>query len=275
MRSNSRPAKKRRRKNVKLRPNPEGRILVAVLLALSLGLSLCYILYDAPRWSGRLEENPYGPGDFALVDGYLTCTAGPSRRGLDVSEYQGDIDWEAVYAGGFDFVFVRIGYRGYRTGQILADDHARENLAGARAAGLDVGAYFYSQALTTQEAAEEARWCLDYLEGTALELPLVFDWEWVSREARTGAMTKGLLTDCARTFCETVQAGGYQPMLYFNTHISRDLLDLKQLQEYPRWLALYQTEMTFPYQVHFWQYTEEGSVPGIRGKVDINLMLLN
>ncbi len=255
------------------RPISEERILVAVLLIITFVLIFCYIFSRTPQLTQGLEPNPYGPGDFAVVDGYLTCISGPSRRGLDVSEYQGDIDWAQVYEAGFDFVFVRVGYRGYQTGRILPDDNLWQNLEGAKAAGLDVGAYFYSQARSTTEALEEAQWCLNTLAGTTLDLPLVYDWEWVSYEARTGSMDKETLTACAAAFCETVQDGGYQPMLYFNTHISRDLMDLEALSEYPRWLALYQTEMTFPHQISFWQYTEEGTVPGIRGKVDIDLML--
>ena len=248
--------------------------LVILMAILTLGAAVLWASGSSPSWTDRLTENPYGPGDFSSLGGYVTCTAGPTRRGIDVSEYQGKIDWNAVKDGGFDFAFIRIGYRGYTNGQIFPDDLARENLAGARAAGIDVGVYFYSQAVSPEEAADEARWCLDFLDREKLDLPLVYDWEWVSSEARTGGMDRATLTECAKTFCQTIENGGYQPMLYFNSHISRDLLDLQALAQYPFWLAQYKEKLDYPYQVDFWQYTEEGTVPGIKGKVDIDLMFL-
>ena len=248
--------------------------LVILMAILTLGAAVLWAMGGTQSWTDRLTENPYGPGDFSSLGGYVTCTAGPTRRGIDVSEYQEKIDWAAVKAGGFDFAFIRIGYRGYTNGEIFPDDLARENLAGAKAAGIDVGVYFYSQAVSPEEAEAEARWCLEFLGSEMLDLPLVYDWEWVGHEARTGGMDKATLTECAKTFCRTIENGGYQPMLYFNSHISRDLLDLQELAQYPFWLAQYREKMDYPYQVDFWQYTEEGTVPGIKGKVDIDLMFL-
>ena len=250
--------------------------LIAVTVLLLAGIPILWVL-EGPAFSGwttRLTANPYGPEDFVTVGGFVTCTAGPTRLGLDVSEYQEDIDWETVHAAGFDFAFVRIGYRGYSVGEIFADDWARENLEGARAAGLDVGVYFYSQAISPEEAAEEARWCLNFLSGESLDLPVVYDWEWVGPEARTGGMDKASLTECAQIFCTTIEAAGYQPMIYFNSHVGRDLLDLEALSQYPFWLAQYKEQMNYPHQVDFWQYTETGTVPGIEGDVDIDLMFI-
>ena len=250
------------------------------LLALTVVLATVYIIYSvlnpaAPAKSGnRLAANPYAPTDFLEVDGTVICTAGPTRLGIDVSEHQGAIDWEAVREAGVDFAFVRIGYRGYSVGTIKPDDHARENLAGAKAAGLQVGVYFYAQAISTEEAAEEAAWCLDFLSGESLDLPLVYDWEWVGTAARTGSMDRETLTECVRVFCETVQTAGYQPMVYFNNHVSRDLLNLEALAKYPFWLAQFKSQMDYPYQVDFWQFSETGAIPGIEGAVDLNLMFL-
>ena len=250
--------------------------LVVVLVLLLSGLVIFQVLKGPvfSGWTTRLTENPYRPEDFATQGGYVTCLTGPTRRGLDVSEHQGKIDWEQVHEAGFDFVFIRIGYRGYSVGDIFPDDRARENLAGAKAAGLDVGVYFYAQAITPEEAAEEARWCLEFLAGEGLELPVVYDWEYVSPSARTGGMDKATLTQCVRTFCDAIEAAGYQGMVYFNNHVSQDLLDLEALQQYPFWLAQYKDQLDYPYQVDFWQYTETGTVPGIEGDVDIDLMFI-
>ena len=249
-------------------------ILLSVVLASALLILWVFRSPEGTLLSNGLRSNPYSPEDFALRSGYVTCLTGPTRRGLDISEHQGQIDWEQVRAAGFDFAFIRIGYRGYSVGDIYPDDFALANLEGAKAAGLQVGAYFYSQAISTAEAAEEAAWCLDFLANRQLDLPLVYDWEYVSPSARTGSMDKAAVTACAQTFCEAIESAGYQPMLYFNTHIARDLLDLPALRQYPFWLAQYKDQMDYPYQVDFWQYTEEGSVPGIEGDVDIDLMFL-
>ena len=265
--------KRRKARRRKKEQQAKGCLGLVILMAiLTLGAAVLWAMSGSQSWTDRLTENPYGPGDCSSLGGYVTCTAGPTRRGIDVSEYQEKIDWAAVKAGGFDFAFIRIGYRGYTNGEIFPDDLARENLAGARAAGIDVGVYFYSQAVSPEEAAAEARWCLEFLGSEMLDLPLVYDWEWVSAEARTGGMDKATLTECAKTFPQTIENGGYQPMLYFNSHISRDLLDLQELAQYPFWLAQYKEKMDYPYQVDFWQYTEEGTVPGIKGDVDIDLM---
>lgn len=252
------------------------RIFVLVVVLLT-GYLILALLDGAGqiRWTTTLEPNPYDASDFTARNGYLTCTAVYTRRGLDVSEHQEAIDWETVRAAGFDFAFIRIGYRGYTTGDIYEDDYARENLAGAKAAGLDVGVYFYAQATNAEEAAEEAKWCLDYLDGENLDLPVVYDWEYVGGDSRTANMDKATLTECVRTFCDAVEDGGYESMVYFNPHVGNDLLDLKQLQQYPWWLAQYKDAMDYPYKVDIWQYTEEGSVPGIKGDVDIDLMFIH
>ena len=250
--------------------------LIALVVLLTTGFLILRVL-NAPvfsRWSAILTDNPYSPEDFATVGGYVTCTAGPTRRGIDVSAHQGNIDWERVRAEGFDFAFIRIGYRGYSVGDIYPDEYARENLAEAKAAGFDVGVYFYAQAISIEEAKQEAQWCLDFLAGENLQLPVVYDWEYVSPSARTGGMDKATLTECAKTFCAAIETAGYTPMIYFNNHVSRDLLDLKALEQYPFWLAQYKDQMDYPYQVDFWQYTESGKVPGIEGDVDIDLMFI-
>lgn len=249
-------------------------------MALALALALCALILSISRgetptgWTSSLEQNPYGPEDFDHIGGYLTCLSGSSRMGVDVSEYQGDIDWDKVREAGFEFAIVRIGFRGYTTGGIRVDDRAWANLEGARAAGLDVGVYFYAQAVSAEEAAEEARWCLDFLEGFELDLPVVYDWEYVSTSARTGGMDRATLTECTKTFCQIIEDAGYQPMVYFNPSVAETLLDLEELAQYPFWLAMYKDEMDYPYRVDIWQYTETGSVPGIEGDVDIDILFL-
>lgn len=218
-----------------------------------------------------IPANPYGPEDFAWEDGFLACITAPAVTGVDVSSHQKEIDWAQVGAAGMEFAMIRIGYRGYTSGGIYEDEYARANIAGARAAGLDIGVYFYSQATSVAEAREEAEFCLAFLEGIDLELPLVYDWEYVSSDARTGDMDRQTLTECTLAFCEAVEQGGYRPMVYFNPTQGETLLELEALLEYPWWLAMYSSQMTYPHAVQMWQYTATGTVPGITGEADVNL----
>ena len=219
------------------------------------------------------EANIYGPEDFAFEGDYLTCIAGESMLGIDVSAHQKEIDWTQVAEAGIEFVMVRLGYRGYGTGTLHADDYGQANLQGARDAGLLVGAYFYSQAVSAEEAEEEAAFALALLGDFELDFPLAFDWEYVSEDARTGLADSRLVTDCALAFCEAIKAAGVQPMVYFNPYWGDTYFELVELEAYPFWLAMYREEMNYPYRVEMWQYTSKGSVPGINGNVDINLYL--
>lgn len=217
------------------------------------------------------EANPYGPNDFQYDGKYLTCLEGPSVLGIDVSVYQHDIDWQQVADAGVEFVMIRVGYRGYKTGEITPDKNAQQNYEGAKAAGLKIGVYLFSQAISLEEAQEEADWLLQQIADWEIDMPVVYDWEYMGAEERTGSMTARLLTDCTILFCEAVKAAGYEPMVYFNRHQAQDLLYLAELKEYPFWLAMYSDRMNYPYKVRMWQYTNQGKVPGIDTDVDINL----
>lgn len=216
-------------------------------------------------------ENIYTPKDFGYVGDYLTCLTDESIMGIDVSSYQKQIDWEAVKQAGVEFVMIRLGYRGYGEGQLKADKFAQENYQGAKAAGLKIGAYFFSQAITVEEAEEEAHYAMELAEGWELDMPLVYDWECLADDYRTVGVNARMLTDCTKAFCDTVEAEGYPSMVYFNPNQSRKQMYLAELTQYGFWLAMYSDQMNYPYRVDMWQYTNEGKVPGINGKVDINL----
>ena len=222
------------------------------------------------------EENPYGRLDFQYnQNNYLLCQRQDSFPGVDVSAFQGQIDWQKVADSGIEFAIVRLGYRGYgKAGKMVEDEYARQNLEGAREAGLAVGAYFFSQALSIDEVDEEIEFLLNILGDFQLDMPLILDWEQVGVEgARTANMDARTLTNMQVHFCQTMSAKGYQPMVYFNWYQSSKLLYLSELEAYPFWLALYQDRMTYPYRVEMWQYTDQGKVPGIQGNVDINVYM--
>ena len=220
------------------------------------------------------DRNPYDQYDFQYDrHNYLKLQNLPSYAGVDVSAYQGKIDWKKVKASGIDFAIIRLGYRGYESGKLVEDDYAKANLKGAAEAGLKVGAYFFSQALNIKETDEEIKFILNILGDTKLQMPLVLDWEIPANTARTRKMDATTLTDIQRHFCGQMRDKGYQPMIYFNWHQSENLYYLSDLEEYPFWLALYQDRMTYPWKVEMWQYTDKGKVPGIQGNVDLNVYM--
>lgn len=215
------------------------------------------------------------PDNLVSRNGYAFYTDGGEIRsctGVDVSEHQGDIDWEKVKAAGIDFAIVRIGYRTYGGGVITIDENYRKNLEGAAAAGIKTGAYFFSQATSTDEAIEEADIVIDAVAGLDLTYPVVYDWELISGDsARTDAVSVDTLADCCVAFCERVRSAGYKPMIYQNKSTIMKKLDLPRVKDYDMWLAEYGNEPTYYYKYTIWQYTDKGRVPGISGDVDMNL----
>ena len=223
------------------------------------------------------ESNPYGRLDFQYDrNNYLYALKTDSYAGIDVSAYQKEIDWEKVKASGIDFAIIRLGFRGYgEEGKLVEDEMAQTNLQNATEAGLPIGAYFFSQALNIEEADEEIEFLLKILGDYHLDMPIILDWEIPVDTARTVGMDARTLTDIQLHFCSVMTEKGYQPMVYFNWHMSSRLLKLHELEEYPFWLALYQDRMTYPYKVEMWQYTDKGRVPGIEGDVDLNIYMPN
>ena len=192
--------------------------------------------------------------------------------GIDVSSWQYEIDWQAVADAGTEFAMIRIGYRGSESGKLNADKYAQANLSGAAEAGLKIGVYFFSQALSREEAEEEARYVLDVIQDLDITMPVVFDWEKVEgANSRSMDMDRRTLTDCALAFLKVIEDAGYNAMVYFNPHQSRNLFYLSELKQYDFWLANYTDRMDFPYKVKMWQYTESGIIPGIDTPCDFNI----
>ncbi|MGN0132685.1 MAG: glycoside hydrolase family 3 N-terminal domain-containing protein [Lachnospiraceae bacterium] len=211
-------------------------------------------------------------GDFKYYDapGYT------SRLGIDVSKFQGDIDWEKVKAQGIEFAFIRVGNRGYgQEGTLNADPKYRQNIEGAKAAGIDVGVYFYSQAVNEEEAVEEAEFLLGLIDGIELEYPVVFDEEYViEAEARTDGITAEQFTKNALAFCEAVENAGYKPVIYATMKWEAYALELEKLNGYEKWYADYYEFPQTPYDFTYWQYTNEAVIDGISDPVDLNLEII-
>ena len=205
---------------------------------------------------------------------YLLLEHGESYPGVDVSAFQGDINWEKVSKSGIRFAMIRLGYRGYgKKGTLVEDEYAKDNLKEAKEAGLFIGAYFFSQATSIQEVDEEIDFFMEILGDTQLSMPIVFDWEYISEDARTAHVDARTLTDMNLHFCERMKKLGFQPMIYFNWHQANTLMYLSELEDYPFWLALYTDRMNYPFDVEMWQYTSSGRVPGINGDCDLNVYL--
>ncbi len=216
--------------------------------------------------------NPYRPTDYYQKGELLHCAASPvSRAGIDVSSHQNEIDWPKLAEAGVEFAIVRVGYRGYTDGNIFPDSRARENLSGALNAGLDVGIYFFSQAITEEEAREEARFVLEAIEGYEIRYPVLYDWEGIQAEARTDQISGEEMTRFAQAFCEEITQAGYRAGVYFNQSYGYNSFDLYELRDYDFWLAEYADTQSFAYEVQLWQYDCEARLPGIECTVDLNL----
>ncbi len=196
--------------------------------------------------------------------------------GIDVSRYQGEIDWEKMREAGVKYAFVRVGYRGYGNGEIKLDEMFESYMEGASAAGIPLGVYFFSQAITQEEALEEAEFVLSAIEGYNITWPVVFDMEEVTEPgARTEGLTPTLATDITIAFCERVRQAGYTPMIYGNVSWMLSMLEQHRLNDYDKWFAQYRPFPWYPYDFSIWQYSHVGALDGIAGEVDFNISFVD
>ena len=200
------------------------------------------------------------------ADGALNRTA----RGIDVSKFQGSIDWNAVKADGITFAIIRCGYRGYGSGALVEDSTYRRNIQGAINAGLRVGVYFYSQAINEAEAVEEASMVLSLVSGYSLPLGVYYDTESVGG-GRANALSAAERTACAVAFCETIRSAGYSAGVYSYASGFYNALNFANISKYNIWIAQYRDTLSFSYKHNIWQYTGSGSVKGISKPVDMNI----
>lgn len=191
--------------------------------------------------------------------------------GIDVSNHQGDIDWEMVKNSGVEFAFIRIGYGHNREAKIMEDEKFRKNLEGARNAGLKVGLYFYSYATEIWEAEEQANWIVKTLNGEKIDLPIVFDYEtWKSFPTYNINIVD--LNKVAKRFLDILHDNGYEGMNYSSKYY---LNTIWNLSEYPTWLAHYVSKTNYDKDFKVWQFSNTGEVPGINGFVDLDVLYLD
>ena len=194
-----------------------------------------------------------------------------AKAGIDVSFYQGEIDWQAVAADGVDFALIRLGFRGYTEGGLFLDSFYKANIQGALEAGLKVGVYFFSQAVNEEEAPEEAMGCAYVLNGRKLDYPIYFDTEASGgKNGRADGLGVEDRTKCAIAFCEEVKAQGYKPGVYASTLWFRQRVDLSRLTGYSIWNAHYGVASS-PISCDMWQGSCTARIPGYGGQIDVNI----
>ena len=244
------------------------------------------LMYDGkkiPIYKG-VEKSRLYEGDFYWEGDRLEYVGGDfkTRFGIDVSAYQnrateGGIDWEAVKDDGVDFAMVRIGLRGTSTGAIHADEYYAENIEGAMKAGIETGVYFFAQAITVEEAIEEAEFVLELLEDHEIDGPVAYDWEMHDSSYRVYGTTPEMATACAIAFCQRIEEAGYEAMIYAGQYVSYIKYDQGAIEPYLAWYPEYKSDKseklypTFYYQVDYWQFSSNCTIDGIGGRVDANL----
>ena len=240
-----------------------------------------------PVYEGRQRARFY-EGDFVWDGDRLEYIGSDfrTRFGIDVSAYQNrasenkTIDWEAVRDDGVEFAMVRIGFRGTSSGAINADEFYARNIDGAMAAGIETGVYFFAQAITVEEAIEEADFVINLLRSHEINGPVAYDWEMKDSSYRVYGTTPEMATACAIAFCRRVEEAGYTPMIYAGNYVSYIKYDQGALAPYLYWYPEYKSDQseklypTFYYQMDYWQFSSKCSVDGIGGNVDVNLQFI-
>ena len=196
---------------------------------------------------------------------------GSGKNGIDVSSHQGNIDWTSVKAAGINFAIIRVGYRGSQTGALVEDSCFKKNIQGATANGINVGVYFFTQATTEAEAVEEASMALTLCSGYNLSYPIFVDTENGSGAARANGLDKGTRTACVAAFCKTIANGGRKAGVYASKSWYNNKIDASAFSNYFIWVAQYNTTCNYKGKYNMWQYSSKGSVPGIKGNVDVNI----
>ena len=224
----------------------------------------------------ELKMNSLDPINLNVLDNgefqYLTDGKVTSYKGIDVSSHQGVIDWNLVAQDGVEFAFIRVGFRGYGSeGKLVVDEMFHTNIQQAKEAGVKVGVYMFSQATTEAELDEEVQLVLDNIASYQLDCPVVYDVEMISGNGRMNNLTPEERTNLTLRFCEKIAQAGYRPMIYHNTEMAAIRIDYAALEAYDKWYAAYNRRMFFPYEFKVWQYSDKGSVQGIKTNVDMNI----
>ena len=230
------------------------------------------IIKDVPRNDYNLENN------LINENGLLTYkdSKRESVKGVDLSKYNGTVDFTKLKEAGVGFAMLRLASRGYGSGKISLDEKFVEYAQNAQVAGIQIGAYFYSQAVNENEAVEEANYIVGAISGFNVKYPVAIDIERVSGdEARTDKLTNKERTSIVKMFCDTVKGYGYKPIIYASSEMLVGGLDLEELQDYDVWLADEKIPTEYPYRFGMWQYNTKGHIDGITGDIDLDISFID
>lgn len=201
----------------------------------------------------------------------LQVLSGKSKAGIDVSKWNGEIDWDKVKNAGLEFAIVRAGYRGSVSGSLVQDPRFEENMRGAQAAGIPTGVYFFTQAINEVEAVEEASMVLELLRKYKVEFPVFIDTEGAGGNGRADGLDVETRTLVCEAFCRTIENAGYTAGVYGSRNWYNNRLETKRLDNYFIWLAEYRSVPLYQGYYGMWQYTSKGKIDGINGNVDLNI----
>ena len=215
------------------------------------------------------EETGKYEGEALYDDGNVKA-----KKVIDVSKFQGDIDWQRVKDDGVEAAYIRLGYRGYSSGEIVVDEKYEDNISACNEFGIDCGVYFFTEAVNEEEAREEADFCIENLGEYSTALPIAIDVEESANlsKSRTKDLSKEQRTLNVIAFCERIREKGYEPIIYGNLKSLMIMMDISSLEDYDKWFAYYHYPLRFPYKIKMWQYSATRKVDGREGEVDLNLM---
>lgn len=196
--------------------------------------------------------------------------------GVDISSKQGVVDFKKLKKAGCDYVMIKVGGRGYSSGEIVLDEKLKDYMTGAKNAGLDIGVYFFSQAITKDEIEEEVQTLLEAIKDYSVNYPIVFDMEEIEGDmARVDSLDIDSRTSLAKQFLDDVKKAGYTPMLYGNKEWLVTKIDLEALSDYDIWLSQEADTPDYPYEFTMWQYDKEGTISGISEKTGMNISFVD
>ena len=234
------------------------------------------------RRLGAIPINPYDPDRYGIDNGFKAYFDENGNKishlGVDLSYHNQNIDWDELAASPVEFVMLRCGYRGYTEGGLVEDEKFREYAAEANRVGLKLGVYFFTQAISVEEAEAEAEFVAELIEDYDISYPVAFDTEDISSESartNTNEISNELRSQMCDAFCKTIASYGYYPMIYSSENWMRRKMNLEALQDYDFWAAQYVEENDFLYDFTMWQYTADGNVPGVKESVDIDISMVD
>ena len=231
---------------------------------------------------GQVAVNSYKTENFRLDNGFMAYFDDDGNKishlGCDLSYHNKIVDFDELAASGCEFVMLRCGYRGYSEGGLVKDEKFDRYASEAQRTGIKLGVYFFTQALTPEEAEAEAEYVLELIKDYDISYPVAFDTEYIDdEEARTNVteISDELRSEICIAFCEKIREKGYYPMIYASENWMRRYLELESLQDYDFWAPQYLEENDFLYDFTMWQYTDSGNIQGVRGDVDLDISMVD